>query len=60
MTITYTPELQIIEKDSIHNLFFNIPGVKKEDIHVEISDYTTLNVSAKRVHKKKRSSTYIW
>jgi HSP20 family protein len=55
----WKPAVDIEEKNGKYLLTADLPGVKKEDIHVELHDgYLTLKGERKEQHEEKKKSSY--
>lgn len=47
-TVEYSPEFEVIENDEVVDVYMFLPGVTKENIHLEVTDENVLKVEAKR------------
>jgi HSP20 family protein len=54
---TFTPALDIEEKDGIYLITIDLPGIRKEDIKIDLQD-SVLTISGERVRVEKGEGRY--
>lgn len=45
---SFRPRVEVIERDDVHVVVFDLPGVNKEDLDVRVDDHHLLTVSGER------------
>ena len=56
-SLDFTPAMDVEEKEGVYLITVDLPGIKKEDLQIHVSD-RTLTVSGERVKEKKGQGHY--